>query len=217
MGFLKIKEDKYGDAFKYLLEALDLIYANQLNSYEAKALLTLAEVHGKLGNHKEAFMASQKGMALNDNLLDRELTNQMSVMKVKQTYVEDLIYKKLYHQINVISQISQKITATFDIEKSGKILSEHIKELLEVDYLTIGLYSEDKKWLEYKYYLQKEDVLSKIKIPLQKEYPANSPCPFNRTGLIVNDLGTHDFPCGTSHCHNMPIPPTSIPFSPVPC
>ncbi|MFT4927218.1 MAG: signal transduction histidine kinase/ligand-binding sensor domain-containing protein [Phenylobacterium sp.] len=90
--------------------------------------------------------------------------------------------------ITALSKISTEISATLDLKTLVNRVYQHIKELMDVDLFSIGLYQPDKQGVEFKVAIEDEQFIPSVFIAMsEKDRPAVW-CIEHQQPMIINDL-----------------------------
>ncbi|SMP69507.1 sensor domain-containing diguanylate cyclase [Anoxynatronum buryatiense] len=116
-------------------------------------------------------------------VLTEQLKEQASRLELQSKAL-----KQSYEQMQIISEIGQKITATLNINHVFEQIYQHTNSLMEADVLGIGVYRNNEDVLEYPFYMEKGQVIPTFSIPLSSETSYAVWCLKNRREVFVNDL-----------------------------
>ncbi|MEN1762124.1 GGDEF domain-containing protein [Anoxynatronum sibiricum] len=116
-------------------------------------------------------------------VLTEQLKEQASRLELQSKAL-----KQSYEQMQIISEIGQKITATLNINHVFEQIYQHTNSLMEADVLGIGVYRSNEDVLEYPFYMEKGQVIPTFSIPLSSETSYAVWCFKNRREVFVNDL-----------------------------
>jgi len=96
--------------------------------------------------------------------------------------------KQSYEQMQIISEIGQKITATLNINHVFEQIYQHTNSLMEADVLGIGVFRKHEQVLEYPFYMEKGQVVPAFVIPLSSKTSYAVWCFKNQKEVFINDL-----------------------------
>lgn len=132
-------------------------------------------------NYYEKLMEIEKSLSkseFNAQILENEAGRQT-----------DFIFKSLYDEIKVISNIGQKITADLNINRALENIYSEISMLMSVDILGVTQLTEDEKTLEYTFYLEEGKRICNIeKSDLTLKESIGAYCIKNKSNLIIDDI-----------------------------
>ena len=109
------------------------------------------------------------------------------------------------HRLKALSEISTQIGSSLDFEKVLHNVYRHIKELMNVDTFTIGLFDPAKRRLVFKLSIENDKPLPEFEVSLREEERPAVWCLKNRQPLILNDY-ERDYP----KIIGKPTPPGSM-------
>ena len=124
----------------------------------------LSEIYFDLGEIGEAYNYLEKVYKLREK--NSKLENRSWIMELKKDLVpnEAIMYKELYNQVGLISNIGRKIVSAVRFEKFYDSLYENITKIINADMISLALYNNKTNKLDYPIVLegckQKTSVLS---------------------------------------------------------
>lgn len=163
---LLIQEEAYEEALEYIEDGLDI--ADRLNapSEKSKIALYAAEIYEQLEEYKTSLEYHKiyvKARLSYEKARETELLNNINAqIAIDHAEHEKEIYKlksvelkkkndeiqKLYHDMKIINNIGQDITATLDIKKVLYLLYENLNKLMDATSFGIMLYDPEKRLLD---------------------------------------------------------------------
>lgn len=148
----------------------------------------LSQVYKKLGRFEEAFVFLEKSYLNHQNQSTYKSSIYMSRLQNHHKIQEVEVYKLLYDQMNLVSEVGKKITSNLKIERALEAIYKAIKELLDVDEVGIALYDTKERMLDYKLFVDKERYLDLGKVSIDAEYSFGGYCIRNRKDIVINDI-----------------------------
>ncbi|MFT5619097.1 MAG: serine phosphatase RsbU (regulator of sigma subunit) [Arenicella sp.] len=95
-----------------------------------------------------------------------------------------------YRNIQIISDIGKKITATLDFENLIQTLHANVNNLLDATVFGIGIVNEGVNKIEFKKYIEKGETQSYFFESLDDQNKFSVWCLRNQREVIINDLGS---------------------------
>jgi serine phosphatase RsbU (regulator of sigma subunit)/tetratricopeptide (TPR) repeat protein len=126
-----------------------------------------------------------------------ELMQQRDEIMAQRDYIEDKnkqleeqrnAIQRAFTNIQVLSDIGQKITSTLDLSMIIRTVYESVNRMMDATSFGIGIYSEKLKALEFKDFIEKDEVL-----PYSVDYISQTGLPsvrcfVNQEEILINNL-----------------------------
>ena len=148
----------------------------------------LSQVYKKLGRFEEAFVFLEKSYLYHQNQSTYKSSIYMSRLQNHHKIQEVEVYKLLYDQMNLVSEVGKKITSNLKIEHALEAIYKAVNELLDVDEVGIALYDATERMLDYKLFVDKEEYLDLGKVSIDAEYSFGGYCIRNNKDIVINDI-----------------------------
>jgi len=133
--------------------------------------------------------AQEKALELQKNINDKlERKVKQRTEEIEQK-AEEL--QKAYKNVGILSKIGQEITASLDFEDIFEMLYRYVHELVESPIFGISFYHGNKQVLEYRYYIENDQRLPIISVPITEEASRSSLSIWviqNNRPLLLNDI-----------------------------
>lgn len=176
----KMVEQKY-------LEAL--YEASKINSQIDKSEICyeLSEFYSEIGNIENAYKYLKKHNILEKEIFSNESSSWFARLHNKEITREAKIYKQLYQDVDLISEIGKKLTSDLRIEKNLKVIYDEVRELMQSDIFGIASYDEDEEVLNYDLFIVDGEKSNYGKFSIHKE-TLGTWCFKNRENIFINDF-----------------------------
>ncbi|NBG87124.1 diguanylate cyclase domain-containing protein [Isachenkonia alkalipeptolytica] len=201
-----IKEKKTDRSIRILQEAVEKNTKNEFGTAMLKIYRKLAEYYDLRGEQESANYYYRKHLLTLQGIEEekkRERVRGIKLhLKLKQYKDETELYKNLssklqektgllsdsYKQMQIVSEIGQKITAKLDIESIFEDLYKDMSRLMKLNTLGIGIY--DRKTCSIKYSLSMEDgeIMPVHRINLENPSSLAAYSVNQDQELIINDM-----------------------------
>ncbi len=79
----------------------------------------------------------------------KQLANQNSLLEKQSKEI-----KVAYDNVNILSEVGQKITSTLDMRQMIETVYQNVSELMPVDRFGIGVFNEDSQRLEFPFFVE---------------------------------------------------------------
>lgn len=123
---------------------------------------------------------------------------ELNLMRLKhQETVEELNkYKRMYNELNDVSESGKKITSSLNIEETLKNVCVQVKSIINFDIIEIALYNEKTSMLEYSlYYNSKNDICTGSVMMENDKFI--EVCCFKNKREIIRDLADNELHMST--------------------
>ncbi|MFY9311128.1 MAG: tetratricopeptide repeat protein [Bacteroidia bacterium] len=95
--------------------------------------------------------------------------------------------EKMYHNIQVMSEVGQQLTSTLDIETVFSKLHEHINRLMHAEVFGIRIYHPETETVEVKYEYEKGERMDSMSFTMDNESNFSVWSIKNRKDIFIND------------------------------
>ena len=193
----------YGLGFVFLIILLLLMgfilkqRANRkLEAQKKEVALKNKELNEKndLLNTQNNTLQSQKDEIM---VQTEELSQQKDEILAQRDYIEDKnvvlekqhkTIEKAFHNISVLSEIGQEITATLDLTAIVNTVYKNVNELMDASCFGIGVFNNEKEALEFTNFIEKGEVLPYSVDYLSNEKLPSVKCFLNSEDIFINNL-----------------------------
>ncbi|MEG0014128.1 MAG: diguanylate cyclase [Cellulosilyticaceae bacterium] len=176
------------------LEAIEKLLNTQKQIDKAHARRELKEIYfnlGKsykvLGKSKKSLFYMEKYLEIKEEIANNQSEAWMTRLDYKKAEREAIIYKTLYNQIEHLSSIGQKITATLNLDDVIDIISTEIKYILDTDVFELSLYDEEEKQLKCVLCIDNNKKIELGNIAIE-ERDFSSYCIQNEESILLNNI-----------------------------
>lgn len=148
----------------------------------------LSQTYFKLKDFEKAFYAKEEFSKYSKEIFNQSSSLWFARLHSQTITQEAIVYKSLYNQIEIISQIGKRITSNLKKQSTYYAIYEEINMILHADILGIGLYDEKEKIINYEFIIEngKRKKVSPIKTDNEKSFAAY--CVKNKREIVINDL-----------------------------
>ncbi len=98
-------------------------------------------------------------------------------------------FKNMYQQISSISQIGREITSSLNLEEIVFTIYRNLNIIMDSPVLGLGLYDEEKKEINYRFFIEAGEWLTPFKISVESEDSFGAWAINNRQEIVINDVG----------------------------
>lgn len=154
---------------------------------ESEVYYELSEFYAKTNKMDEAYKFLKKHLELEKEIFNSKSSSWFARIHSKEITREAKIYRELYQQMDLISDIGKKLTSDLKIEKNLNVIYEEVRELMEADVFGIALYKEEEKSLNYDLFIVDGDRSDYGMVPLDSE-SFGVWCYKNKENVVINDI-----------------------------
>ena len=147
----------------------------------------LSEFYAKTNKMNEAYKFLKKHLELEKEIFNNKSSSWFARIHSKEITREAKIYKELYQEMDLISDIGKKLTSNLKIEKNLNIIYEEVRELMEADIFGIALYKESEKSLDYDLFIVDGKLSDYGMVHLNQE-SFGVWCYKNKENVVINDI-----------------------------
>lgn len=177
------------EAIDKLLKALDRAEEYNYIVVKRNVYIELHKVYKKIKNYEKALYFYEKFIELekevegkSDNLHKEQFENEAK----KQT---EILFKKLYDDIKLISKIGKKITSDLNINNLLENISKEIELLIEAHVVGIVQYDDKNGILDYNLFIEKGKKIENIaKCNLKDDESIGAYSIKNKCNLLIGDI-----------------------------
>lgn len=148
----------------------------------------LSIIYIKLKDFESAYYSKEEYCKYEKEIFNQSSSVWFARLHSKTITQDAMIYKSLYKQIDIISQIGKRITSNLKKQSTFDAIYEEINMLLEADIFGIGLYNEKEKIVKYEFIIEngKKKGNPSFKTDNTKSFAAY--CVNNKKDIIINDI-----------------------------
>ncbi|ABR49818.1 diguanylate cyclase [Alkaliphilus metalliredigens QYMF] len=210
---LLLESQHYNEALAHLNRALKLAEETKTRAVIAKVCSHSVTAYEHIGNDEMTLYYYKKlhdaERQTNHYELEQRLKSIITQIKADETSQENEVYRLMnlelnkranelekkqselyesYHNVKVISEVGQSITSTLDLDKVFHRVYENINSLMDAAVFGIGLYNEEKKIINYKFYMEEGVKGPGFSTSLNNKSSWAAWSLRNRKEVIVNDV-----------------------------
>jgi serine phosphatase RsbU (regulator of sigma subunit)/tetratricopeptide (TPR) repeat protein len=126
-----------------------------------------------------------------------ELSQQRDEILAQRDYIEDKnselekqhnTIEKAFHDISVLSEIGQEITATLNLSAIINTVYKNVNELMDATCFGIGIFNHEKEVLEFTDFIEKGEILPYSVDAINNEKLPSVKCFLNSEDIFINSL-----------------------------
>lgn len=204
-GGLLLERGRTAEAVLSLEEAIALCEETKSKNQLHKAYEYLARAHEDMGDFKVALQYFKQYSHYRAEILREDTAQKVRSIQVQaeidKAQQESEIYRlrntelkeksdaleEINRQIQSISEIGRKVTASLDFKTVSKTLYESLQPLIEMDFFGIALHAPEKKQLVYRDFYEDGLLKHDRAIPLSADN-SFTVCTFqNRAPVLIDD------------------------------
>lgn len=170
-----------------LLMALDELKFTNSPLDESSVFYELSELYFRKNYSDMAYYYLKKHMLLEKELFNNQSSSWFAQIHSKEVEREAKIYKELYQDMDLISQIGKKITSDLKLENNLNVIYEEVKKLMKVEIFGIALADESRTCLNYDLFIVDGKRKDYGSINLNAEN-FGAWCFKNKDNIIINDF-----------------------------
>lgn len=168
-----------------LIEACNEIKKISSPLDESDIYYELSELYAKNNKMDLAYKYLKMHLELEKNIFNNKSSCWFAKIHSKEITREAQIYKEMYQDMDLISEIGKKLTSNLKIEKNLNIIYEEVRKLMEADVFGIALYKNNS--LYYDLFII-DGVLKEYGSVGLDEETFGGWCYKNKKNLLVNDI-----------------------------
>lgn len=213
LGAFYIQNEDYNSAIHYLEAAQKLAQGIAASQTLANVHLKLAQVYEKTNDFVKSSDHYKNYIRIKDEIVSIDLEKKLNALiiesRIKQAEKDMEIYKlknvelnekseeielkakqleESYKNIEIISKIGQKITASLDIETILNTIYENINILMDATIFGIGLYNQKNNTIDYRMFIENFKRIPGFVSELDIEKSFASKCIIEKKEVIINDF-----------------------------
>lgn len=183
-----MQRGRYVEAEAKLREAYARVLETELVIERKDIEYQLSQVCKKLGKFEDAFEFLEKAYIYHQQQSTYNSSIYMSKLQNHHKIQEVEVYKLLYDQMNLVSEVGKKITSNLKIEHALEAIYKAVNELLDADEVGVALYDAKERMLDYKLFVVEEEYLKVEKVSIDAEYSFGGYCVRNKQDIVINDI-----------------------------
>lgn len=196
---LNRKEGDFEGSVLFLQKALILTEEIDATALENAIHQNLAEIYESLGKYESSIIHYKEyihqNAKLTSALQEKKINAIVSEQKLEQAKKDAEIYrlrnfelKESYSNIEVISEIGRKITATQDIEEIIDTIYASISKLMDSPTFGLGLYDKYTETIDYRVFIEQAVRVPQFVAPVDEEKSFASKCIKTKQMVFCNNL-----------------------------
>ena len=134
----------------------------------------------------KAYKYLKMHLDLEKNIFNSKSSSWFAKIHSKEVTREAKIYKQMYQDMDLISEIGKKLTSNLKIEKNLNIIYEEVRELMEADVFGVALYKNDS--LYYDLFIVDGELKEFGRVSLKGTF--GGWCYKNKKNVLINDIET---------------------------
>ncbi|MEG2288696.1 MAG: GGDEF domain-containing protein [Clostridium sp.] len=178
----------YSVAKEKLLRASEECNKINFPSLMKEIYMELSVLYEKMGNLQEALELLKKSMEYERSIYSSKSSIWMGRLNSKKVIDDAKVYKLLYNQIEIITDIGKKITANLKKDETLESIYCEVNNLIEADGFGIALYKENEKCLDYEFFIEKGKRENLGYISIDSEASLGVYSFNNKKDIIINDI-----------------------------
>ena len=168
-----------------LIEAYNEIKKISSPIDESEIYYKLSELYSRNNKMNEAYKYLKMHLEIEKKIFNSKSSNWFDKMHSKEIAREAKIYKEMYQDIDLISDIGKKFTSNLKIEKNLNVIYEEVRELMEADVFGIALYKNNL--LYYDLFIVDGNLKDYGSVALDEE-TFGGWCYKNKKNVLINDI-----------------------------
>lgn len=177
---------KYEKSINKLIEACNEIKKISSPLDESAIYYDLSEAYARSNEMDKAYKYLKMHLELEKNIFNSKSSSWLAKIHSKEVTREAKIYKQMYQDMDLISDIGKKLTSNLKIEKNLNIIYEEVRELMEADVLGVALYKNDS--LYYDLFIVDGELKEYGRVSLEGTF--GGWCYKNKKNVLINDIET---------------------------
>lgn len=168
-----------------LIEAYNEIKKISSPIDESEVYYKLSDLYARNNKMNEAYKYLKMHLEIEKKIFNSKSSNWFAKIHSKEITREAKIYKEMYQDIDLISDIGKKLTSDLKIEKNLNVIYEEVRELMEADVFGIALYKNNL--LYYDLFIVDGNLKDYGSVPLEEE-TFGGWCYKNKKNVLINDI-----------------------------
>ena len=152
---------------------------------ESEIYYKLSELYSRNNKMNEAYKYLKMHLEIEKKIFNSKSSNWFDKIHSKEIAREAQIYKEMYQDIDLISDIGKKFTSNLKIEKNLNVIYEEVRELMEADVFGIALYKNNL--LYYDLFIVDGNLKDYGSVALDEE-TFGGWCYKNKKNVLINDI-----------------------------
>jgi len=196
---LNRKVGAFEESILFLKKSLEIAEEIEATALENNIHKELAEGYEGLGQYEMAILHYKEYIGQNAKLTsaiqEKKINAIVSAQKLEQAKKDAEIYrlrnfelKESYTNIEAISEIGRKITATQDIEEIIATIYDSICKLMDSPTFGLGLYDKYTETIDYKVFIEQSVRVRQFAVPVDEKKNFASKCVKTKQLVFCNDL-----------------------------
>lgn len=148
----------------------------------------LYERYKEIKHFEKALCFHEHLLELKKNLFNQQIINKNNYLHTKKVEQEKEIFKGLYENLTIISEIGKKIARHIDLLSVLENIYQELIQLFHVDIIGISLLNTDENTLDYRCYYENGKKMENCKVLLTDETSLGVYCVNHKTSILINDL-----------------------------
>ncbi|MGL4913728.1 MAG: sensor domain-containing diguanylate cyclase [Romboutsia sp.] len=178
---------EYEKAEEKLLEAIDEDNSN-FKLFIKEIYYELSQLYEKMNRYKDAYDAMQIFSQYERDIFNNKSSLWFAKLHDKKIIDDAKVYKVLYDEMNIISNIGRKITSNLKKESTLEAIYNEVNLLVDADIFGIAMFNEDINSLDYELFMERGEKKNYGLIPIDQEDSFGAYCLTNKTDVIINDI-----------------------------
>lgn len=134
----------------------------------------------------KAYKYLKMHLEVEKNIFNNKSSSWFAEIHSKEVAKEAKIYKQMYQDMDLISDIGKKLTSNLKIERNLNIIYEEVRELMEADAFGVALYKNDS--LYYDLFIVDGKLKEYGRVALEGTF--GGWCYKNKKNVLINDIET---------------------------
>ncbi|MEG0308567.1 MAG: sensor domain-containing diguanylate cyclase [Clostridium sp.] len=177
---------RHTKAIESLLKALEVSKEIKCNLLIKDIYNELYKTYKKMGEFKEALVYYEKYNSIENMLNSNDNNARFSSFEGERNKYEVTLYKSLYNEINMLSNIGQKITSNLNFDNILANTNKEISMIMKAGIVGIGKLNEEM--LEYAIFIDLGENSIVEKVSIYDEQSLGAYCFRNKCTLLINDI-----------------------------
>lgn len=152
---------------------------------ESEVYYKLSDLYARNNKMDKAYKYLKMHLEIEKKIFNSKSSNWFDKMHSKEIAREAKIYKEMYQDIDLISNIGRKLTSNLKIEKNLNVIYEEVRELMEADVFGIALYKNNL--LYYDLFIVDGNLKDYGSVALEEE-TFGGWCYKNKKNVLINDI-----------------------------
>lgn len=176
----------YNQSVNKLMEACNEIKKISSPLDESALYYDLSEAYARSNEMDKAYKYLKMHLEVEKNIFNNKSSSWFAEIHSKEVAKEAKIYKQMYQDMDLISDIGKKLTSNLKIERNLNIIYEEVRELMEADAFGVALYKNDS--LYYDLFIVDGKLKEYGRVALEGTF--GGWCYKNKKNVLINDIET---------------------------